>query len=240
MKHYTREEWIDFARGLVGSEAKSLMQLHLDSGCHECQREAGLWARVSQTAQREAHFEPPPGAVRIAKAMMATSGYRAKARPRLAELLFDSIRTPLPAGVRSAMAVSRQMLFGSGNHRIDLRMEPKLDSDEIAIVGQLLDSANPEQMLRNVPVTLHSGKKMVAASETNHLGEFQLICKLSNDLELRATLPQGQQIRLALIEIRKSTRDHGSYLADPKDDIATRGNRKRRTRKDDRGEAYRK
>lgn len=239
MKHYTREEWIDFARGLVGSEAKSLMQNHLDSGCRECQGEVGLWARVSKTAQREAQFEPPGGAVRIAKAMMATSGY-AEAKPSVAELLFDSLCTPLPAGVRSAMAVSRQMLFGSGNHRIDLRMDQKLDTEEIAIFGQLLDSANPEQMLSNIPLTLHSGKKMVAASETNHLGEFQLICELSNDLELRVTLPQRQQIRLALIEIRKSNRGHGLYLADPKDDIATRGNRKKRTRKTDHGEAFRK
>lgn len=236
MKHYTMEEWIDFARGLVGNEAKSLMQRHLDTGCQECEKEAALWERVSRTAKREAAAEPPATAVRVAKAMMATSGYSTRFRRQkgsLAALLFDSLRLPLPVGVRSTAASSRQMLFGAGDHRIDLRMEPQLDSDKIAVIGQILDSANPERMLHKVPVTLHSGKnmKMVAASETNPHGEFQLVCKISESLELRARLPQGQQIRLALIELRSPAQTGPSYLIDSPDDIHARGERKKRVRK---------
>jgi len=233
MKHFTKEEWIDFARDVIQGEAKSFMQNHLNSGCRECAKEAILWARVSETARREAEVEPPVGALRIAKAMMATSGLAAagKSNATFAELLFDSMRQAPLMGVRSAAPTPRQMLFASGDHRIDLRMEPQLDSDGVAIIGQVLDSANPERTLRNIPISLHSGKKLVAASETNHLGEFQLISKLDPKLELRATLPQGQQIRLALIELRTPAPEEIPYPTDTTNDTAARGDQRKRTRK---------
>ena len=233
MKHFTKEEWIDFARDVIQGEAKSFMQSHLDRGCRECAKEATLWARVSQTARREAEFEPPVGAVRVAKAMMATSGLAAagKSRVTFADLLFDSMHEMPLMGVRSAAPTPRQMLFASGDHRIDLRMEPQLDSDGVAIIGQVLDSANPDRTLRNIPISLHSGKKLVAASETNHLGEFQLTSKLDPKLELRATLPQGQQIRLALIELRAPVREELPYPTQSKDDTETDAEQKKRPRK---------
>jgi hypothetical protein len=233
MKHFTKEEWIDFARDVIQGEAKSFMQSHLDRGCRQCAKEATLWARVSETARREAEFEPPVGAVRVAKAMMATSGLASisERKATFAELLFDSMHQAPLMGVRSAAPTPRQMLFASGDHRIDLRMEPQLDSDGVAIIGQVLDSANPERTLRNIPISLHSGKKLVAASETNHLGEFQLISKLDPKLELRATLPQGQQIRLALIELRVPVLEELPYPIDSKEDTATNAEQKKHSRK---------
>jgi hypothetical protein len=233
MKHFTKEEWIDFARGIVGGEVKSFMQSHLDGGCRECAKEATLWSRVSQTAQREAAFEPPAGAVRVAKSMLAASGLAAgeKSQPTFAKLLFDSFQVAPAMGVRSTTAAPRQMLFRAGDHQIDLRMEPHLDSDGVAIIGQVLDSANPDKMVRNVPVSLHSGKKLVASSETNHLGEFQLISKLEERLELRAMLPQGRQIRLGLVELRAPMCEEQSYPADFADDTAAPEGEQKRTRK---------
>jgi hypothetical protein len=225
MKHYKTEEWIDFARGLIEGEAKSFMQSHLKSGCRDCTREAKFWQRVSQTAKRENALEPPADAVRVAKAMMATAGIAGKAKRKsvFAELLFDSLRTPLAAGVRSAAANARQMLYGSGNHRIDLRLEPQLDSDGVEIVGQILDSSSPEQGLKGVQVSLYAGKKMIAVSQTSQLGEFQISCKLDENLELRIMLPQGREVRLGLVEPKVSSEKRGPYLTDKKEDIRTRG-----------------
>jgi len=235
MKHYKTEEWIDFARGLIEEKAKSLMQSHLETGCRECTKEARFWQRVSQTARRENAVEPPGDAIRVAKSLMATAGYAGKTarKSTLAELLFDSRRTPLPAGVRSATANARQMLYGSGNHRIDLRLEPQLDSDGIEIVGQILDSSSPEQGLKGVQVSLYSGKKMIAVSQTSQLGEFQISSKIDENLELRILLPQGREVRLGLIEPRIESVKRSPYPTDKKEDIRTRGSGRKPVKRSD-------
>lgn len=235
MKHYKTEEWIDFARGLIVGETKSFMQSHLDAGCRECRKEARFWQRVSQTAKRENVLEPPADAVRVAKAMMATAGYAEKANRKsiFAELLFDSLQTPLPAGVRSASATAHQMLYGSGNHRIDLRLEPQLDSDGVEIVGQILDSSRPEQGLKGVQVSLYAGKKIIAVSQTSQLGEFQISCQLDESLELRIMLPPGREVRLGLIEPRVRSQRTGPYLTEKKEDTRTRGSGRKPVKRDD-------
>jgi hypothetical protein len=204
MKHYTSEQWADFAREVVKGNDKVLMQQHLEGGCRNCAKELGLWQRVSEVAKHQSSAEPSEGAVRYAKAMFAVRGHRAPVRialPQVAQLLFDSLQAPALAGVRSAAAAGpRQLLFGLGDHRIDLRMEPQFNSDKVAIIGQVLDSSNPNQVLSNIPVSLHLADKVIAASNTNHHGEFQLECDLVGRLELRATLPQGQEISVSLIE----------------------------------------
>jgi hypothetical protein len=218
MKHFTMKEWVDFARGAVGKDAKFKMQNHLDSGCQECAKEARLWQHVNHTAKREAQSEPPEAAIRIAKALMATSGFRdtEKAGRAIAQLIFDSFKVPLAVGVRSESKGPRQLLYGAGNHRIDLRMEPQADSEKVVIIGQVLDSSNPDQMLSKVPISLHIGTKRVATSETNHLGEFQLECELAGRLELRATLPQGNEIKLSLVEPTAPGSKESTHLYDLK------------------------
>lgn len=200
MKHYTAEEWADFVRGVVASDLKSLMEKHLGT-CSRCAREASVWQRVTGVAKREA-LEPSAGAVRQAKALFAIQGLQStrESRVTVAQLLFDSMRTPLLAGVRSTTATSRQLLFSAGNHRIDVRVEPQIHTEKAAITGQILDANHPETMLQNIPVSLHVGKQTVAVSEANHLGEFQFECALTNGLELRAKLAQGREISVILAD----------------------------------------
>jgi hypothetical protein len=216
MKHYTSEQWADFARGLVNGKDKILMREHLDCGCGSCASEAGLWKRVSETAKRQPNLELSEGAVRYAKAAFGAHRPQSqeKAAPAVAQLLFDSLMAPAMAGVRSAAVGPRQMLFGLGDHRIDLRMEPQLDSDKVMIIGQLLDSAKPTQSFGKVHISLHLGNKLVAVSETNELGEFQLECELRGRLQLSATLPHGQEISVSLIEPAQSELQDHPYLAD--------------------------
>ncbi len=209
------------------------MQSHLDSGCRTCAKELGLWQRVTQAAKGQVALEPSESAVRQAKAMLVTHGFKplGKSKLTVAELLFDSMRGPAPVGVRSGPWQPRQLLFGVAEHRIDLRMEPKIDSEIVSIVGQVLDAANPGKPPQNVPVSLHLGKKVVAESETNHLGEFQLECMPVGRLELRATLPQGREISVALIEPAAPPQHGVPYMLDSIREKRVLRGRKKRTRK---------
>jgi hypothetical protein len=228
MKHYSMEEWVDFARGLASKDVKSLMLSHLDSGCSKCAKEAALWGRVAATADRQ-QMEVPEGVVRQVKAMFGSAGLERK--PTMAQLLFDSMRVPAPLGVRSAAQSSRQLLFAAGHHRIDVRLEPEAGSDRVRLTGQILDTRNAEIAQGRIPVSLHVGTKVSGSAETNELGEFQLEFDLPCKVELRAILPDGRQITVGLIEPAVPTLEGASYLADSKRQKALRKPKKSTRRK---------
>ena len=202
MKHYATEQWIDFAREVIGSRDKTLMQKHLDDGCKPCAKELRMWRHVKETATRQPNAAPSEGAVDYAKAMLRARGFEVESKSPLpaACLLFDSMQMAPVAGVRSAAPTVRQLLFSQGNYRLDLRMEPQFDSDKVTIMGQILDSLNPERAFGKVPVSLRLAEKVIAASETNEFGEFQLDCSLAGRLQLHAMLPLGLELSVSLIE----------------------------------------
>ena len=67
------------------------------------------------------------------------------------ELLFDSFRAPILAGVGLHGAVVRQLLYGSATYRIDVRIEPQIDSEKVVLIGQILNSADPRSASLDVP-----------------------------------------------------------------------------------------
>lgn len=201
MEHYSMEKWIDFARDVVGAQEKTAMQHHLESGCKQCRKVLNLWQHVHQIARHERALEPPESAVRAMKGTFAIHGPSRERRAvrSIANLLFDSALSPAQAGVRSNTSTARQLLFGVGAYRIDLRMEPQLDSDKVAVIGQVLHSTDPLEGLGALPVALVKGRKVVAETITSRFGEFNLECDLGGRFQLRVKLP-AEELQLALIE----------------------------------------
>lgn len=197
MKHFSLTEWADFVRGMVDIDKKEAMQAHLDSGCKECGEVAKTWARVREAAKRERAYEPPESAVRMAKSHLAI--HAKPGRASKVKLLFDSYQSPVITGVRATATAARQMLYGIGTYRLDLRMEPQMDSDKVSLVGQILNSADPVKTGAQVTVTLLRGGKVLAESQTNALGEFHLECVLEGHLQLLLTLPRSWDIRIPLL-----------------------------------------
>lgn len=205
MRHYSLEEWVDFARNVIKGSAKERMQSHLETGCAKCSRELSLWQRFHQVAQRTSdNRQPSESVLRIVRGAFAIQP-TAKVEVRtpkaaVVELLFDSFRAPVLAGVRSGASHSRQLLYGTATYRIDVRIEPQIDSDTVVLIGQVLNSADPNEKLAEVPVTLWKGRKILAASVTNHQGEFQLECEMDSSFRLMITLPGQREVSLPLIE----------------------------------------
>jgi hypothetical protein len=202
MKHFSGQEWVDFVRDRLGEDRKAEMRTHLDQGCQRCQREANVWLRVRETASRQRADEPADSTVRFVKGSFAISGRSSTRLSRgfLAEVLFDSGHEPLPVGVRSAASSSRQLLYGAGDIRIDLRLEPQVDSESVSLIGQILDSSNPETAPAETTVALLKDGKVVSEASTNRFGEFRLECDLGSRLELRVTLPTRKQVSISLID----------------------------------------
>ena len=232
MKHFTAQEWVDFVRGAVREEEKALMQAHLNSGCQRCQREAKTWVRVRETASRQRASEPDDSAVRFVKASFALSRERQPKHSRrsFAEVLFDSSLDPLPVGVRSAGSSSRQLLFGVDDLRIDLRLEPKIDSENVSLIGQILDSADPTKSRMTASVALLKAGRVVSEANTNRFGEFQLECGLASRMELRVTLLSGKEAYIPLVDPTDGAKNSPSDSHDSKGVVGLLGTSKR-TRK---------
>jgi hypothetical protein len=202
MSHFTAGEWADFARDVASEEEKKKMQSHLESGCKKCTGLLETWKRVHDASRREALYRPPESAVRTVKGLGMIHG-PSNSRPMrspIAELLFDSLRSPITSGVRSTTISARQLLYGIGDYRLDIRIEPQEDSDKVALLGQVLNSAEPDQPIGVISVVLKRGNKVVAQSTTNRFGEFQLECDLESSLRLQAGLPHGQVVQIPLVE----------------------------------------
>jgi hypothetical protein len=207
MSHFKLEDWADFVRDVATHEKKREMQSHLDNGCKGCAKLYATWTRVQEAGRREASYQPPASIVRSVKGAGVIHGLD-KGSPdkaSIAELLFDSLCSPMAAGVRSTSATLRQLLYGIGGYRLDLRIEPQENSDKVTLLGQVLNSNDPEKPVGATSVVLKRGNKVVAETVTNRFGEFQLECGLEGSLQLHAGLPHGQKVQVPLVELASST-----------------------------------
>src|SRR5688572_21136116 len=137
MKHFDIWEWADFVRGLGDRGVRSRMQAH-QSECPRCEKTAGTLRDIVAAARADADYDPPEHAVRYAKAVYALAAPEKVRLPRLiARLVHDSMREPLPAGIRAQDRVSRRALYEAGGYHLDLQLERQPASGLIVLVGQL-------------------------------------------------------------------------------------------------------
>lgn len=210
--HLGLQDLADFARNIGPADRLTTIEQHV-AGCRKCAKQAETWQRVAQAAHRLPASEPPEFAVRVAKALyVAHVPPKAKGvKAFVAELLFDSALAPAQAGVRSLTTNPRQLLFGSGDYRVDLRIEPQDDVEKVALLGQVLNAKNPGRDLGSVAVSLSDGNRVLAKSETNRLGEFQLQCDLKPNLLLRVMLPEAQ-LAIPLVDPIRDESKRSLYL----------------------------
>jgi hypothetical protein len=203
MNHFTIEDCVDFVRGVDNARQTAAMKMHLNDGCPRCLASVELWRSIVNCTKQEKGFEPPAWAVRAAEASFALR----KVIPfpigqlELATLVSDSSLQPVAAGVRGGTPAVRQLLYKSGSICIDMRMQPKPGSDSIVLMGQLLDSAQPDHGLSGIPVSLLGDSGTLSRNKTNEVGEFdfgidtlshlQLVFGMSNSRTIVVPVPDG-------------------------------------------------
>lgn len=200
MKHYSSEQWTDYVRGAVPEHESSTMRQHLEVRCKQCGQAAATWAKVLKLALQEAAYRPPEGAVRLAKSyfVMYGAGRKQALIPRLARLVFDSLREPVLAGVRSTAAPFRHYVYQSGPMLVDIWMTPVPGSSSAEMTGQILDQGSPNQALKDTVVKLWSGSAHLSATRTNAFGEFHLEVSPSVPSDLQLTIGDDQQIAVLI------------------------------------------
>jgi len=178
VKHFSEESWAELARNLVSGNAKMVMQQHLEDGCKRCEATFQMWQSALLITGSESLYTPPMDVVRVVKSQFVALTPEAFPSVRL---LFDSNLEPATAGLRG-VATARQFLFETDEYYIDLRLEPRRESERACLVGQILIRSGLERAAKGVSVRLLAGKRAVAETATNQFGEFQFEFDAANDL----------------------------------------------------------
>ena len=117
------------------------------------------------------------------------------------ELLFDSSAQPLPPGARVSVISGRQLLYRIGTVYVDMEMDRMANSERVALVGQMLDSARPGHPLAGIPVSLHEKGRSVARTLSNDNGEFRFEFNIKKELTLLVSIDGRHTVRLPLTKI---------------------------------------
>jgi hypothetical protein len=202
MEHFNAEKWIDFVNHAVTSSEKERMDQHLKLGCESCQETVSLWQRVRTSAAMEGNYQPPDSAVRIAKAAFAGMGLanQKKGAGSRVKVLFDSFRQPIFAGVRSAGAGTRQMLYRADPYQIDVQLEMQPGGNRIVVTGQLLNLSNAKMIASGTRILVSNMHGDVVHTVANQFGEFSGQVRNSGDLQLTFATPSGEPIVISLRE----------------------------------------
>lgn len=116
------------------------------------------------------------------------------------DLIYDSFTQPPPAGIRSVGGRSRQMLYRTDHHQIDMEIEAQRDGNRLVITGQVLDIGRPSIVDIGVQVIFSDGRGNIVHTMTNQFGEFRGEVDNSGDLELSFLSREGKSIIIRLRE----------------------------------------
>lgn len=210
MNHIEAHRWVDYSRGLMSEAERAAADAHLATGCTSCRRTAEVMARMAEAARAGAEYEVPSYLTQQALALFAPP--RRKRKERLAKVLtnlvYDSMREPLPAGVR-ATSRSSQILYDAGDFALDLQVSREYGgrtqrAQRLVMVGQIADRRNPSSPLGDLPVLLLSGRNVAARALSNELGEFHLECEPRKGLRLQIWVRGDKRIEVPVRSVREA------------------------------------
>lgn len=148
-----------------------------------------LVIRLSQTEPQEIELMDPHNVVKLSRKISIEGLWAALrdifaqlsvvAPPSVitAQLIMDSSRLPVPAGLRGPASHSRQLVYRHESTTIDLLIEPRGSSRGLSITGQVLDRNWKSRENSSLPVLLTSGMRNQGRASTNQFGEFNLECE---------------------------------------------------------------
>lgn len=172
------------------------MQKHIDDGCQQCSATLRTWESVLSVAEKESTLTPPADVVRVVKSFAATPE-----ASRGVRLVFDSNLQPAHAGIRGSIS-ARQLLYQTDDYYVDLRLEPRRESDRACLVGQVMNRSGKDTIARGVAVRLKTGNLPLAETTANQFGEFQFDFDAGGDLCISIVRDQATEILLPLYGVQ--------------------------------------
>ncbi|MBK7366882.1 MAG: hypothetical protein IPJ04_02975 [Candidatus Eisenbacteria bacterium] len=196
-----RDRHLDFATTLdyldqrLDTSRGREVEEHLGRPCPVCREKLRTLGGLLETMRRDRTGEVPAHLHRIALDVFTpreqVSPVR-RALETLAELVFDSLTSPLPAAVRRSVGEARRLRFKLGGHVLELEIERE-GAATVSLRG-VLAAADPALWTIEVLV---GGERRTARPDAN--GEFALEDVPAGELEMVVNGPAGR-FRLPAIE----------------------------------------
>lgn len=115
---------------------------------------------------------------------------------KTARLLFDSFRFPLPAGVRTSPAPGRHLTYKYGHTFIEMFLDRGLASEQVSLVGQVLNATAGEPEIPALTVVLVDQSGALARTTTNTSGEFALEFTSADTVSLEIRLAERSWVSI--------------------------------------------
>lgn len=194
------EVLVSFAAADLGSDERVAVRAHIDAGCQACAGELADIARLRHLASSVLE-EPAPWVVeRAGRIPEEKRGGVLAAIGRLADLVFDSLRDPLPAGARATAFGSRQMLFRALDYDVDVRIA-KAETGAGRIWGQVTPGQDrPIDAVAGIEVALEGPGGIAKTVRASELGEFDFGPAAPGSYEIVVEVAE-EPVRLGPIEI---------------------------------------
>jgi hypothetical protein len=206
MNHFSADEWVDFTRGLLPPAKTAAMQASLDEGCSECRSSLELWRAILESLHRYRAYQPAEAVIASVKdAYMPEKPWKWMISvAQFAHVLFDSLREPALAGVRSSMKSSRQITVEAEPFVVDLQLESDSVQQRILLTGQVLKSHDAQTTINGADIVLLSADNFLQKTKANELGEFYLDFGREQNLRLFINIPGERAIGIVLPDLQSS------------------------------------
>jgi hypothetical protein len=212
VKHLTATDAADFVRGVSTPPVRRRIEQHLATGCARCTRTTALYRAIASTARGDGQWDPPADVLDRATDIFAIPARELPplVRRLLPRLVFDSLRQPLPAGVRASNSVTRHVLYRAGDFFIDLRIDAEHGARRVSIVGQVAPRTAPiaELPSETVSVLLIDRRRIVARPPVNAFGEFHFDYDAHAQVRLRILVGEQTGLDVPLARLLKPASKH--------------------------------
>lgn len=173
------DRMIALSSGVSGREMSELMERHNMVQVSQKGMLPRLWATLQELVIARRSWQVPVRSMGI---------------PRI---IFDSFRSPVPAGVRTPSPGARQLAYQYKSAVIDLSIEFPEGSGRTSIAGQLVDGER-KAMTDGLSVLLVSGAGTLARTATNQFGEFHLEFESTESVSLEIRLGERSWVLVPL------------------------------------------
>lgn len=188
------EQLLDYFDGRLDRDAAASVATHLAVGCGQCDGDRAWYQQVKVVASNDDSIEPPPWvlkrAVRLFNLPRVRMNVGARVGRVVASLVFDNLRGPALAGVRSSGVEGRQLLYRADDYSIDVQVAASQSRAELT--GQVLREG--ELMFESVAglqLELMRNGGTILSTVTNDRGEFTIPAVDFGSYDLRVDLNEA-------------------------------------------------
>ena len=187
MLHLEDETLIGYAEGILREDVAQMVRQHVEA-CSFCRLALQDWQDLIALLKASPLEDAPEYAIRNCIALYNIPAQPSVIRETLARIVFNSLDTPLTAGLRGS-AEGQQILFSTDN--IDLHLQ--IFREKPLMLGQLMERSNHE-FIAGARIGILQEGELIDSTVSNSLGEFRFTELPRGHVQLYADLPSKLRV----------------------------------------------